>query len=79
MVFFVVLALLFFLWGAAQFIVALGKGDEKGIEARKPILIWGIVALVVMVSIWSIVRLATTTLGLSSGSFLYPQFKTNLP
>ncbi len=50
------LALLYFFWGLAQFILATGRGDEDAREKGKNIMIWGIVALFVMVSVWGLVR-----------------------
>jgi len=47
------LALLYFFWGLAKFI--LRAGEEKGREEGKQIMMWGIIALFVMVSIWGIV------------------------
>src|SRR3989344_3069320 len=48
------LALLAFFWGAGKFI--LKAGDVKEIENGKKLLIWGLVALFVMASIWGILR-----------------------
>ena len=48
------LALLYFFWGLAKFI--LNSGDPEAKEAGKSIMIWGIVALFVIVSVWGLVR-----------------------
>lgn len=45
------LALLFFFWGVAKYIYSEGTGKEEG----KKIMIWGVVALFVMSSIWGLV------------------------
>lgn len=45
------LALLYFFWGLANYILKAGEEKEKG----KDIMIWGIVALFVMASVWGIV------------------------
>jgi len=50
------LALLAFFWGLAKFIHATGKGDESAVSTGKQLMIWGILALFVMVSIWGIIR-----------------------
>ncbi|PIP55933.1 MAG: hypothetical protein CO183_01230 [Candidatus Zambryskibacteria bacterium CG_4_9_14_3_um_filter_42_9] len=47
------LALLIFFWGLVKFIFAQGSEDAK--EQGKRIMIWGTIALFVMVSIWGIV------------------------
>jgi hypothetical protein len=46
-------AILFFFWGLAKFI--LSAGDEEAKDAGKRIMIWGILAIAVMASIWGIV------------------------
>jgi hypothetical protein len=45
------LAVLFFFWGIARYIWYLGKEKESG----KQIMIWGVIAIFVMSSIWGIV------------------------
>lgn len=57
------LALLFFLYGLMKFILA--SGDEEAKETGKRIMIWGIVALFVMVSVWGLVNLLRTNLGVN--------------
>ncbi len=47
------LALLYFFWGLAKFI--LNSGDEGAKDEGKRIMIWGIVALFVMVAVWGLV------------------------
>ena len=64
------LALLGFLWGAAQFIF---KADNE--EARKKgsqKMIYGIIALFVMISVWGLVKVITTTFGVG---FAVPQLQ----
>ncbi|MEK7514583.1 MAG: hypothetical protein AAB587_02065, partial [Patescibacteria group bacterium] len=46
-------ALLFFFWGLAQYIMA--GGDETTQKAGKDKMLWGVIALFVMSSIWGIV------------------------
>jgi len=48
------LALVFFLWGVAKFI--LNSDDPKKVAEGKQVMIWGIIALFVMVSVWGIVN-----------------------
>ena len=45
-------AVLFFIWGIARYI--LGGAEDK--EKAKNVMIWGVVALFVMSSIWGLVR-----------------------
>lgn len=63
-------AVLFFFWGIARFI--LSAGDEKKIEEGKRMMFWGVIALFVMASISGIVSLLQGTLGV-------PGTSTNLP
>ena len=51
------LAVIYFLWTTAQYI--LKEGEEKN-EARSH-MIWGIVILFVMISIWGLVAILTNT------------------
>lgn len=50
----VAIGLLVFLWGLVKFIFRVG-GDEKAVEDGKRLMLWGLVALFVMVSVWGIV------------------------
>jgi len=49
------LAFLFFIWGLAVFI--LRAGDEAERKKGKNMMVWGVIAMTVMVSIWGIVAL----------------------
>lgn len=62
----VALALLFFFWGLAKYILAAGD-DEKKKEGRN-IMIWGVVALFVMVSVWGLVSFIGNALGIGQGA-----------
>lgn len=56
-----ILAFLVFLWGVMQFI---RKGDNQAKRQEGINFMWyGIVSLFVMTSVWGIVKIATTTLG----------------
>jgi len=50
----IALALVFFFWGLAKFILA--SGEEEAKEEGKRIMFWGILAFVVMIGIWGIVN-----------------------
>ncbi len=58
------LAIIYFFWGLVQFVRA--AGDPKAQEAGKAHMIWGILALAVMVSVYGLINWLTTTAGLSS-------------
>jgi hypothetical protein len=56
------IAVLVFMWGIAIFIWK--AGDPKAQEEGRNRMVWGIVALFVMVSVWGIVNLIRGELGL---------------
>lgn len=61
----VALALLYFFWGLAKYILSAGD-EEKKTEGRN-IMIWGIIALFVMVSVWGLVGVIADTFGIETG------------
>jgi len=62
------LALLFFFWGLARFI--LKAGDVKAREDGRQVMIWGIVALFVMMSVWGLIAFAKKELEFGGGTLL---------
>ena len=58
------IALAVFIWGLVQFIYA--SGDEKAIEIGRERMVWGIVALFFIVSVWGIVGILQTMLGVGA-------------
>src|SRR3989344_1644724 len=60
------LAVVYFLWGIATYILSSGD-EEKKTEGRSK-MIYGIVALAVMVSVWGLVRVVQNTFGIESYS-----------
>lgn len=61
----VALALLYFFWGLAKFI--LNSGDEEEQKKGKSIMIWGVVAFFVMSAVWGIVGFVSRATGLNQG------------
>jgi len=59
------LAVLVFLWGLLSYVVA--KDADKQKEARG-VMIWGIIAIFVMVSVWGLVGILNQTIFGASGS-----------
>jgi len=51
------IAFLVFLWGVAKFIWSLHQGDNDGISGGKQVMLWGVIALFVIVSIGGLVAL----------------------
>ncbi|TSC61099.1 MAG: Uncharacterized protein Greene041614_1199 [Parcubacteria group bacterium Greene0416_14] len=66
------LALVIFLFGVVKYIQA-GDKAEKRDEGRQ-FMLYGIIALFVMVSIWGLVNVLVTTFGLGTGAPSVPQF-----
>ena len=64
------LAVLYFFWGLVTYIRA--AGDPKKADEGKSIMIWGIVALFVMVSIFGILNWLITTTGLQNTPITVP-------
>ena len=69
------LSILFFFWGVAQFV--LHAGDEKKIKEGKSLMVWGVIAIFVMSSIWGIVKLIGTTLGVDTPATMRSDLDTN--
>ena len=61
----VAIGLLAFFWGLVKFIFAAGSEDAK--EDGKRLMIWGIVALFVMVSVWGLVRFVGNAFNIDQG------------
>ncbi len=59
------LGLLAFLWGLVKFIMH--AGDVKTHAEGRQFMVWGIIALFVMVSVWGLVRFIQDNLGIQSG------------
>lgn len=66
------LAIIMFMWGVVQFVI--NSGEEAKKEKGRQFMIWGIIALTVMFSVWGIVSVLGTTFGIDSG--IIPQIKS---
>ena len=58
------LAVVAFFWGLVRYIFAGAKGSAAG----KNIMVWGLIALFVMVSIWGIITMAQGALGIQGSA-----------
>lgn len=68
----VAVALLLFFWGLAKFMMSAGNEEAK--ESGKSLMLWGIIAFVVMLSVWGIVVFIQKALGIGgSTTILVPQ------
>jgi len=61
----IALAVLLFIWGLIKFIFA-SDNDEARAEGKK-VMVWGIIALFVIVSVWGIVALLNQVTGVEQG------------
>ena len=58
------IALVVFMWGLIKFIGQ--AGDEKGVAEGKQRMIWGVVALFLIVTVWGIVALLAQLFGVDA-------------
>lgn len=65
------LAIVVFFWGLVQYLLTLG--DESKRNEGIKIMIWGVVAIFVMVSIWGIIRLLQSTFQVTNRDPLVPR------
>ena len=65
------LAVLYFFWGLAQYVLNSANEDKK--EEGRNIMIWGIIALFVMVSVWGLIRMLQTTFGVGGQTPIIPE------
>lgn len=81
----VALALLGFFWGLAMYMFSLSGGDgaaahsaygapasPQGKQSGRTIMLYGIITLFVMISIWGLVNILQTTFGVAGGSITPP-------
>ncbi len=65
------LATLVFFWGVVQYVIN-GDDAEKKSKGRD-FMIWGIIGLSVMISVWGLVGIVTKTFGIKPAGYLIPQ------
>ena len=58
------LGLLVFFWGLVKYIFA--QGNEESKADGKKIMLWGLIAIFVMATVWGLVRFIGTTLGVEN-------------
>ncbi|SRR3989339_20691 len=56
------LALVMFIWGVVQYVI--NSDEEAKKEKGRQFMIWGIIALTVMFSVWGLVRILGNTFGI---------------
>ncbi|MSR87567.1 MAG: hypothetical protein EXS69_00095 [Candidatus Zambryskibacteria bacterium] len=60
----IALGLLCFFWGLVKFIFS---SDDEAKAAGKSLMVWGLVALFVMVSVWGLIRFIGVAVGVGQG------------
>ena len=65
------LAVLFFIWAVFRYVGS--GGDEKERAEARGLVVWGIVAIFVMVSVWGLVRILDSTFNLTNDALPAPQ------
>ncbi|MCR4280853.1 MAG: hypothetical protein NUV88_00765 [Candidatus Kaiserbacteria bacterium] len=72
MVLFITLAIVVFFWGLVKYIFNRQGGEKEG-AAGASLMLWGIIALFVMVSIWGIIGVLRNTFGVNANTGSIPQ------
>jgi hypothetical protein len=62
----------YFLWGLTTFIISLSTGDESKLKEGKQHMLWGIVGLVVMVSVYALIAMILATFGVEGSDLPDP-------
>ena len=73
--FFMILATVIFLWGVIQYITA--GGEEEKIKSGRTYMLWGIIALFVMIAVWGLVNIVASTTGIGTNNTIPPGVKLN--
>lgn len=68
---FITLAIVVFFWGMIRYILAAGGADKQ--KENLKIMLYGIIAIFVMVSIWGIIQLLQRTFGVTNNQAIIPQ------
>ncbi len=59
------IAVVVFVWGVVQYVL-LGADDESKRTKGRQFMVWGILALSVMISVWGLVKIVTNTFNVSN-------------
>ena len=62
----IIVALLVFFWGLVKFIAK--AGDEKAVEEGRNLMVWGVISLFVMITVWGLVNFIGGELGIGQRS-----------
>lgn len=67
------IAFLFFIWNAFLFFI-LGGSNDEGKEKAKKLMLYGLMAMILMIVIWGVVKISTRALGIDRGSIICPDY-----
>ena len=70
---FLALGVVVFFWGIVQFIWAKREGNASKTQEGQSFMVWGLIAIFVMFSIWGIVIFAQNTLGIQGSTITVPK------
>lgn len=70
----IALAVVFFLWGVAKFILNAGDPEEQ--SKGKSIMFWGLIGLFVMTAVWGLINFLGDAFGLTDDSASVPNLPT---
>lgn len=68
----ITLAIVVFFWGLIKYLWGAGSSAESASEGLQ-IMMWGVIAIFVMVSIWGIIRLLQNTFNVTSTDPIIPK------
>lgn len=66
------LATVVFIWGVVQYVI--NDGEEAKKEKGRQFIVWGLIGLVVMISVWGLVKIVGSTFNINTG--FIPQLKS---
>lgn len=69
-------AVFFFIWNAARYFIFNGE-NEAGQDSAKRLALYGIAALVIMLSLWGIVNMVSGAFGIGRATPICPDFNPN--
>lgn len=67
----ITVALIVFIWGLIKYLMKIG--DEKERQAGVQLMLWGVIAIFVMSSVWGIVRLLQNTFSVQQNEAIVPR------
>jgi fumarate reductase subunit D len=68
----ITLSIIVFIWGAIRMILT--TGDSKGREEARKFLLWGVIAFFVILTVWGLVHIISSTFGILNLNLTGPEF-----